>query len=82
MLTRSLAKLKSIESSFFWILKKTLLTKCRAIFIFLAANGYVRSEGVMAIFIQTIDDAKRIYGCIHDIMDNCNGEHKGGERAA
>ena len=43
------------------------------------ANGYVRSEGVMAIFIQTIDDAKRIYGCIHDIMDSCNGAHKGGE---
>ena len=30
------------------------------------------------MFIQNKKEAKRIYGAIHDILDNCNGAHEGG----
>ena len=42
-------------------------------------NGYVRSEGVVAVFIQKKHVAKRSYAGVVGILDNSNGMHEGGE---
>ena len=41
-------------------------------------NGYCRSEGVVVIFIQSKEQARRIHLEVLDIMDNCDGFKKEG----
>ncbi|CAD5118531.1 DgyrCDS7222 [Dimorphilus gyrociliatus] len=39
-----------------------------------SANGYVRSEGIIALFLQNYKDARRIYSSVLGSLDNCDGQ--------
>ena len=46
----------------------------------LAGNGYVRSEGVVVLYVQKKRVAKRIYADILGIRDGCDGYKEKGEK--
>lgn len=44
-----------------------------------SADGYVRSDGIVAILLQKKSVARRIYGTIKGVYDNCDGRKSQGK---
>ena len=41
--------------------------------IILLGDGYCRSEGVVALYVQKLSSARRSYLKILDVLENCDG---------
>ena len=44
-----------------------------------AGSGYVRSEAVVAIYLQLESNAKRIYATVVHAKNNCDGSKENGK---